>query len=109
MSDWHLECSACDHTGSGDTLASVCPSCGQPLLVRYDSPWPARDAIVPRWDLWRYRAVLPLREEGNVLVLASESDLDPVSSAALGRKLKRSVRYVIVPKGQVTVCGSTPV
>ena len=48
-------------------------------------------------------AVLPLREEGRVLVLASESDLDPVSSAALGRKLKRPVRYVIVPKGQVTV------
>jgi adsorption protein B len=48
-------------------------------------------------------AVLPLREEGKLLVLGSEGDLDPVSIAALARKLKRPVSYVIVPKGQVTV------
>lgn len=47
--------------------------------------------------------VIPLREERNVLVLASEAGIDPVSLAALQRKLKRTVRYVIVPKGQVTV------
>ena len=60
MSTWHLDCSACDHSQPGDTLASVCPACGQPLLVRYDSAWPTRDAITPRWDMWRYGAVLPL-------------------------------------------------
>lgn len=48
-------------------------------------------------------AVLPLREEGEVLVLASESNLDPVALAALARKLARPVRYVIAPKGQVVV------
>jgi adsorption protein B len=48
-------------------------------------------------------AVLPIREEGGRLVLASEGELDPVSMAALTRKLKRPVAYVIVPKGQVTV------
>ena len=62
MSTWHLDCSACDHSQAGDTLASTCPACGQPLLVRYDSAWPSRDAIRPRWDMWRYAAVLPLRE-----------------------------------------------
>ena len=62
MSVWHLECSACGHTDPGTTLATVCPVCGQPFLVRYDSPWPSRDAIVPRWDMWRYRAVLPVRD-----------------------------------------------
>ena len=62
MSLWHLDCSACDHTQAGNTLASVCPACGQPLLVRYDSPWPDRDAILPRWDMWRYAPVLPLSE-----------------------------------------------
>ena len=36
--------------------------CGQPLLVHYDSAYPTRDAILPRWDMWRYAAVLPLRE-----------------------------------------------
>ena len=54
-------------------------------------------------DLAAHYAVLPLREEGRTLVLASESELDPVSAAALARKLKRPVGYVIVPKGQVTV------
>ena len=60
MSSWHLDCSACDHTQAGNTLASVCPTCGQPLLVHYDSAWPNRDAILPRWDMWRYAPVLPL-------------------------------------------------
>ena len=60
MSNWHLDCSACDHSQAGNTLASVCPKCGQPFLVRYDSPWPARDAITGRWDMWRYAAVMPL-------------------------------------------------
>jgi threonine synthase len=31
--------------------------------VRYDSPWPARDRISPRWDIWRYRAVLPIDDD----------------------------------------------
>ncbi len=48
-------------------------------------------------------AVFPLREEGQTLVLGSEAYLDPVSTAALSRKLKRPVSYVIVPKGQITV------
>jgi threonine synthase len=62
VSHWHLDCSACDHTQDGDTLASVCPKCGQPFLVHYDSPWPSRDAILPRWDMWRYAPIMPLRE-----------------------------------------------
>ena len=63
MSDWHLECSACDHIGGGRAIASVCPLCGQPLLVLYDSPWPARDRISTRWDIWRYRSVLPIDDD----------------------------------------------
>ncbi|WP_432720939.1 cyclic di-3',5'-guanylate-activated glycosyltransferase NrfB [Jeongeupia wiesaeckerbachi] len=47
--------------------------------------------------------ILPVREEGDTLVVASESDIDPVSLAALSRKLARPVRYVIAAKGQVTV------
>ena len=54
-------------------------------------------------ELALHYAVLPIRREGRTLVLASEGDLDPVSTAALSRKLKRPVSYVIVPKGQVTV------
>jgi adsorption protein B len=57
---------------------------------------------VPR-ELALHYAVLPLRDENGTLVLASEGDVDPVSAAALARKLKRKVSFVIVPKGQVTV------
>jgi threonine synthase len=62
VSLWHLECSACDTRESGDALASVCPKCGQPFLVRYDSPMPARTAVTPRWDMWRYASVMPLKD-----------------------------------------------
>ena len=61
MSLWHLECSSCGTTQPGDALATVC-TCGQPYLVRYDSPWPTRDAILDRWDMWRYAAVMPLAD-----------------------------------------------
>jgi threonine synthase len=60
VSTWHLECSACDVRLPGDALATVCPTCGQPLLVRYDSLMPPRNALTPRWDMWRYSPVMPL-------------------------------------------------
>ena len=63
---------------------------------------PALIEQIPGQIALRY-AVLPLREEGPLLVLASESNMDPVSLAAISRKLSRPVRYVIVPKGQVVV------
>ena len=59
MSTWSLACSACSHTADGGARASVCPDCGQPYLVRYDR-FPSRDAISPRWDMWRYAAAMPL-------------------------------------------------
>ncbi len=63
MSTWHLECSACDVRESGDAVASVCPACGQPFLVRYDSAMPARDSVTDRWDMWRYAPVMPLKDD----------------------------------------------
>ncbi|MBA3889809.1 MAG: threonine synthase [Gemmatimonadaceae bacterium] len=62
MTQWHLACSACSNTERGDARATVCPRCGQPYLVRYDTVFPSRDAIRTRWDMWRYAAVLPLGE-----------------------------------------------
>jgi threonine synthase len=86
VTDWHLQCSACDYTGDGYALASVCPRCGQPLLVRYDSPWPTRDAIEPRWDLWRYRAVLPIRDDEQPVTLG-EGVTPLLESPALAREV----------------------
>ena len=63
MSLWHLECSACDVRESGDARATVCPKCGQPFLVHYDSPMPKRTAVTPRWDMWRYAPVMPLKDD----------------------------------------------
>jgi threonine synthase len=62
VSAWHLECSECPHREPGTARASVCPACGRPFLVRYDSPYPPRDALVARWDMWRYRGVLPISD-----------------------------------------------
>lgn len=46
-------------------------------------------------------AVLPLRLENDELIVGSENGIDPVSLAALTRKVGRKVRYVIVLRGQI--------
>lgn len=58
--NWHLECSACDTRTAGSALATVCPTCGQPYLVKYDTAMGSRDSLGPRWDMWRYAPVMPL-------------------------------------------------
>ena len=86
MSVWHLECSACDTRESGMARATVCPSCGQPFLVRYDSPMPQRDAVTTRWDMWRYASTLPLCD-GEEPVSLGEG-LTPIAELpALAREL----------------------
>jgi threonine synthase len=59
MTSWSLHCSACTFDSPGDVMAGVCPTCGQPLLVRYSTVPPPREAL-RGWDMWRYRSVLPL-------------------------------------------------
>jgi len=59
---WSLNCSVCDYPqADGTRLASLCPSCGQPLLVQYPTAVP-RSAITAEASLWRYGAALPLQE-----------------------------------------------
>jgi threonine synthase len=79
VSTWHLECSACGATRPGNVLAAVCPDCGQPYLVRYDSPFPTRDAVTARWDMWRYSSVLPL--EANEPPVSLGEGLTPMEQA----------------------------
>jgi threonine synthase len=86
MSVWHLECSACDRVSDGRTIASLCPRCGQPLLVRYDSPWPARDHIAARWDMWRYRAALPI-DDGESPVSLGEGASPLIEALALAKEI----------------------
>ncbi|GGP25936.1 cyclic di-3',5'-guanylate-activated glycosyltransferase NfrB [Silvimonas amylolytica] len=63
---------------------------------------PALIKLIPASVALHY-AILPVREENKLLVVASESDIDPVSLAALSRKLARPVNYVIALRGEVTV------
>lgn len=60
----HLECFDCHATCDLSSPRSVCPTCGRPLVARYDLEHVK--AQVPRetlgrfgTDLWRYRALLP--------------------------------------------------
>ena len=89
---------------SAEQLASaVAVQSGVPMeRIEPYRPTAALLASVPPDLALRYNA-LPVREEGRTLVLASESSIDPVSLAALGRRLARPVRYVIAPRGEVVV------
>ena len=68
-------------------------------------PYALDDALIKMvpTELALHYAVLPIRLRGETLILASESVIDPISLAALSRKLKRPVEYVIAHLGQVTV------
>ncbi len=58
---WSLHCSVCTYAqADGSKLASLCPDCGQPLMVRYAVAVP-RDRVTAEPSLWRYAAALPLR------------------------------------------------
>jgi threonine synthase len=85
MSSWTLACSACSHAERGDAVATVCPSCGQPYVVRYER-FPSRDRIGARWDMWRYGAALPLRE-GEAPVTLGEGCTPMLELPALAREI----------------------
>ncbi len=70
----HLECSACGTTHDAGTLQNVCTSCGKPLFARYDLQRAARTLTREslkgrRADMWRYREVMPVRDDKDVITL----------------------------------------
>ena len=67
---WSLYCSACDATAPGDTLASLCPACGQPWLAKVSVPADRNASIdCSARGLWRYRSVLPVLPDEPVVAL----------------------------------------
>jgi threonine synthase len=69
-----LECSFCHREYEARRAHNVCTECGKPLFVRYDlkriSKFLTRQALYARRaDLWRYREVLPVRREDNIVTL----------------------------------------
>lgn len=49
----------------------------------------------------QHYAVLPIRYKNGTLTVASENAIDPVSLAALGRKVENQINYVIAGRGQI--------
>lgn len=74
MNVTHLECSLCGLRHEAQRLLNLCHECGKPLLVRYDLGRAQRSltrtALRGRQpDLWRYREVLPVKDDANIVSL----------------------------------------
>ena len=74
MNVTHLECALCHLKHEARRLLNLCRECGKPLLVRYDL-WQAartltRESLAGRRaDLWRYRELLPVENDDNIVSL----------------------------------------
>jgi threonine synthase len=74
MNVTHLECALCGFEHEARRLLNLCAKCGKPLLVRYDLERAARTLTKEslagrRADLWRYREVLPVDDDANIVSL----------------------------------------
>jgi threonine synthase len=74
MNVTHLECGACGLRHEAQRLQNLCTGCGKPLLVRYDLERAAQSLTKEslagrRADLWRYREVLPVERDENIVSL----------------------------------------
>jgi threonine synthase len=68
----HLACSRCDATFAIRELMNLCPNDGAPLLVLYDiTPAPSLRAEIRgrQATMWRYRELLPIDDEGDIVTL----------------------------------------
>jgi len=74
MNVTHLECALCGIRHEANTLQNLCRECGKPLLVRYDLK-KAAETLTTRSlpgrvsSLWRYREVLPVADDANIVSL----------------------------------------
>jgi len=94
----NLECSFCHREYEARHLHNVCTECGKPLLVRYDlkriSKFLTRQALYARRsDLWRYREMLPVRREDNIVTLG-EGWTPLIHAKTLGASLGVSGLFV---------------
>ena len=74
MNVTHLECGLCGQEHEARRLLNLCRACGKPLLVRYDLGR-AKESLTKeslasrRSDVWRYREVLPVDDDANIVSL----------------------------------------
>jgi threonine synthase len=74
MNVTHLECGLCGQKHEARRLLNLCTECGKPLLVRYDlervkQSLTKESLASRRADLWRYREVLPVEDDANLISL----------------------------------------
>src|SRR2546429_566818 len=98
MNVTHLECAACGLRHEARRLHNLCAECGKPLLVRYDLKRAAasltKESLPGRGpDLWRYREVLPVESDENV-VTWEEGYTPLVHASRLGAQLGLKELYI---------------
>ena len=98
MNVTHLECAACGRHYEAQRLHNLCDVCGKPLLVRYDLSQAARSLTKEnltgrRADLWRYREVLPVARDENIVSLG-EGWTPLLHAARLGAQLGTEQLYI---------------
>jgi len=91
MNVTHLECAACCLIHEAHRLLNLCIKCGKPLLVRYDldraKQTLTKESLRNRSaDLWRYREVLPVENDENIISLG-EGWTPLLTAKQLGAKL----------------------
>jgi threonine synthase len=98
MNVTHLECAACQLDHEARRLLNLCRECGKPLLVRYDLGAAARtltkeSLAARRADLWRYREVLPVENDANIVSLG-EGWTPLLRAERLGKEIGTSELYI---------------
>ena len=98
MNVTHLECAACGARHEAQRLHNLCTQCGKPLLVRYDLKRAAasltKESLRDRGpDLWRYREVLPVEHDVNIVTLG-EGFTPLVRASRLGAQLGFDELYI---------------
>src|SRR6202171_2881783 len=98
MNVTHLECANCGLQHEARRLLNLCTTCGKPLLVRYDLGQAARTLTKEsltnrRPDLWRYREVLPVDHDENIVSLG-EGWTPLLHAQRLGEQLKMRGLYI---------------
>src|SRR3989440_899644 len=98
MNVTHLECGACGLRHEAQGLHILCRQCGKPVLVRYDFERAARsltkESLKQRDpDLWRYREVLPVERDENIVSLG-EGFTPLLRATRLGAQLGLNQLYI---------------
>jgi len=91
MNVTHLECGLCGTKHEAHRLHKVCTACGKPLLVRYDleraKMFLKKESLAARRpDMWRYREMLPLERDENIVSLG-EGWTPLLRATRLGRRV----------------------